>query len=100
MKVINLNSFKQSSLVELDGVQYSVGTMSIGMAINANSFKPSESFNVEEQREALMSFVDAIVGVSDIPREVLINQPFTVLTAIMQIAQGADLTNNLSEDGQ
>jgi len=94
MKVINLDKFKTETQVQLDGKTYTVKGMTVEQWLN-----DSDGDGVEKtEREKFVETLDRIAGMSDIPVEVLKVQQFSVLTALMQVAQGLD-PNAPKEEG-
>lgn len=88
MQIINLDKFKKVQAVELDGKQYEVQGITVDMYLNDPDFPLAGTGGAT--KEATQATINVLHRLSGIPKETLVNQPFSVLTALMQIAQGID----------
>ena len=99
MKVINLDSYRKEQGVILNGIQYKIKGITVGMFLGDLNMQTlmGEAKTSEEMKENVKTLVDMLCNMSDIPREVLIDQPFEVINALMVISQGGDPMKDLAE---
>ncbi|MFP5214192.1 MAG: hypothetical protein ACLGPL_12530 [Acidobacteriota bacterium] len=88
MKIINLDQFKTTRQVSLDGAIYQVRGRTVGAFLNDDLQSRLSESRTEKDRVRVV--VDAVLEISDIPEEVLLAQPFHVLNAILLVSQGVD----------
>jgi len=93
MKVINLNKFKNSQVVELDGNRYSVGAISVDMYLHDEELATLDK--TVDPAERIVLILSILVKISTIPHEILTAQPISVLLALMQVVQGNDPTEGI-----
>lgn len=89
MKVINLDKFKTMQQVSLDGKVYNIQGRSVESYINGDLQARMEA--AKDEKERIQIVIAEIVKMSDLPKEVLMKQPFQVLQAIIQVSQGVDV---------
>lgn len=89
MKVINLNKFKLINKVQLDNEIYDVRGRTVNEFLNDDLSKRIEEATSDRERIVIM--LDELANLSTIPIDVLKRQPISVLHALIQVSQGADL---------
>lgn len=99
MKVINLDKFRAITIVEIDGTRYKVKSVTVGMFLNDDVFAKLTDGSISDQREGLRLLIKTVQGLSDIPEEVLMEQTFQCLMALVKIAQGVDPTEEPETEG-
>lgn len=87
MTAVNLDQFKKVQKVTLDGKEYEVKGVSASQFIGG--FLDEETGKLSD-REQFEKMIEALGELTTIPVEVLKQQDFGVLTALMLIAQGID----------
>lgn len=89
MKVVNLDKFRNKSIVILDGEQYEVKGLTVNMYLNDSDFAEMNA-NPEDQKGQIERMLNILTKLSNVPREVLVEQDFAVLSALMLVAQGGN----------
>lgn len=89
MKVINLNKFKLINKVQLDNEIYDVRGRTVNEFLNDDLSKRIDEATSDRERIVIM--LDELANLSTIPIDVLKRQPISVLHALIQVSQGADL---------
>lgn len=89
MKVINLDKFREFQTVELEGAQYKVFGMTMEEFLE-DAIQSRLDALAGDTKGLMREMISIVCEKSDVPREVLVKQPFRVLNAILQVTQGVD----------
>jgi hypothetical protein len=96
MKVINLDKFKAVQMVSLDGKEYEVKGLTVDQYLKGEIEKLEEATSEKEKLENILA---VLTGLTNVPRSVLVKQPFPVLNALIQICQGNDPSEDEKAEG-
>jgi hypothetical protein len=98
MKVINLDKFRIETVVELQGVNYTVEGRTVENFLVSDL---DERLNAcANERDRVRVMVDELETLTTIPREVLLKQHFPVLKALLEILNGNDPESQKSDEAQ
>lgn len=86
MKLINLDKFKTEQKVILDNQEYSIKGMSVREYMDNNIDEQMAQATTEQDRIRLL--IEKLKILTNIPEDVLFNQEFSVLIALIQVTQG------------
>jgi hypothetical protein len=92
MKVINLDKFKRTQKVIINGQMYEVYGVTVDMFLNEAS-----SVEAATPKENVETMVKLLGTITNIPMEVLKSLTFDVLNALIQVSQGVDPDATLAE---
>lgn len=87
MKVVNLDKYRTEQKVALEGKEYIVRGITVGLYLNDSIDKLNEDGNI---RGKVTAILDILTKSTDIPRPILERQSFEVLNALFFVAQGID----------
>lgn len=86
MRLINLDQFKKSTMVTLDGIEYEVMEMSVEDFINSPfDTMIQKATTIEDKVDVIISHLKSYTAM---PEEVMRRQGFGVLNALITITQG------------
>ena len=88
MKLINLNKFKKNQEVELDGCTYEVRTLTVDEFLTQNLQQEIEEAG--DTKGQVVKMIELLCRFTTIPEEILRQQPFPVLHALILLTQGVD----------
>lgn len=86
MKVINLDRFRTTQTVSLEGIEYEV----YGMTVRQFLENGGEQHEFENAQDQFNFFIDKLEKSTNIPRDVLVDQEPGVLAALFKVCQGID----------
>lgn len=92
MKIVNLDSFKAVSKVKLDDIEYEVYGLTVNDYLHKGYMEAID--NATDRIDQVKAILAVLRALTNIPEDVLLKQPFHILTALLMVIQGIEPTED------